>query len=70
VLQDTLRPLHRKTQRYRRNSIAQRSSRSVKEHKDICNAIVSGDAELAEQLTRQHIENAKKVMIERFNQNG
>lgn len=70
ILQDTLRPLHRKTQRYRRNSLAQRSPYSVQEHKDICRAIVSGEAELAEKLTCKHIENAKKVMIERFNQNG
>lgn len=70
VLQDTLRPLHRKTQRYRRNSIAKRSAVSTKEHKAICDAILSGDAELAERLTYRHIENAKETMIERFNQNG
>lgn len=70
VLQDTLRPLHRKTQRYRRNSIATRSKDSVKEHKAIFGAIMSGDALMAEQLTCEHIKNAKKMMIERFNQNG
>ena len=47
VIQDTLLPLHRKTQRYRRNSIANRSSKSVAEHKAICDAIISGDAALA-----------------------
>lgn len=70
VLQDTLRPLHRKTQRYRRNSLATRSAKSVAEHKAICNAIIGGDAELAQDLISQHIENAKKTMIERFHQNG
>lgn len=70
VLQDTLRPLHRKTQRYRRNSIATRRARSIEEHKQICNAIISGDADLAEKLVCQHIQNAKVTMIERFNQNG
>ena len=70
VLMDTLRPLHRKTQRYRRNSIASRGRTSMDEHKAICNAIVSGDAELAEKLMCEHIANAKKTMMERFNQNG
>lgn len=70
VLQDTLRPLHRKTQRYRRSSLASRRSKSIAEHKQICSAIVSGDAVLAEKLTCQHIENAKVTMIERFSQNG
>lgn len=70
VLQDTLRPLHRKTQRYRRTSIASRRADSIREHKEICNAILSGDAELAEKLTYQHIDNAKNSMIARFSQNG
>lgn len=70
VLMDTLRPLHRKTQRYRRNSLASRRSTSVAEHKAICEAICAGDAKLAETLVCLHIQNAKITMIERFNQNG
>lgn len=70
VLQDTLRPLHRKTQRYRKKSIASRSSQSIAEHKAICEAIISGHADRAQALTYQHIENAKFTMIARFNQNG
>lgn len=70
VLMDTLRPLHRKTQRYRRNSLAERRQKSLQEHKAICDAICSRDAGLAEQLVCQHIEHAKKTMIERFSQNG
>ena len=72
VLMDTLRPLHRKTQRYRRNSysIPARRQKSINEHKAICDAICDGNAELAEQLVSQHIENAKITMIERFSQNG
>lgn len=70
VLQDTLLPLHRKTQRYRRNSIAIRSGKTMSEHKAICSAIISGDAAEAEKLMCQHIANAKEKMIERFNQNG
>ena len=72
VLRDALIPLHRKTQRYRRISIEDngRLSRSIQEHKSICNAILSGDADLAERLITEHIERAKKNMIERCYQNG
>ena len=72
VLMDTLRPLHRKTQRYRRNSysIPTRRQKSINEHKAICDAICAGDAQLAEELVSQHIANAKTTMIERFSQNG
>ena len=72
VLMDTLRPLHRKTQRYRRNSysIPARRQKSINEHKAICEAICAGDAELADRLVSQHIANAKTTMIERFSQNG
>ena len=72
VLRDTLIPLHRKSQRYRRISIDDqtRLSNSIKEHKEIYNAIVSGNAELAAELITAHIERAKKNMIERCYQNG
>lgn len=70
VLQDTLRPLHRKTLRYRRASLSVRSSKSIAEHKAICDAICGGDAVLSERLVSQHILNAKTTMIERFQNNG
>ena len=72
VLMDTLGPLHRKTQRYRRSSysIPDRRQKSINEHKAICQAICAQDARLAEKLVSQHIENAKHTMIERFSQNG
>lgn len=72
VLCDTLRPLHRKTQRYRRLSIGndQRLALSIQEHKDIFNAIAEGNAELASQLITRHIGNAKQHMIERFDYHG
>jgi len=72
VLCDTLRPLHRKTQRYRRLSIGsdERLAKSIQEHKDIFNAIASGNAELARDLITQHICNAKEHMIERFDYRG
>ena len=72
VLRDTLVPLHRKSQRYRKISIEDKSrlSESIKEHKAICNAILSGDADLASELITAHIQRAKENMIERCYQHG
>ncbi len=72
VIRDTLQPLHRKTQRYRRISISnpERLAKSIAEHKAIYEAIVSGNAELADQLITQHIHNAEAHMIARFGENG
>ena len=72
VICDTLRPLHRKTQRYRRLSIGsdQRLANSIQEHKDIFTAIASGNADLACELITRHIANAKEHMIERFDYHG
>ena len=65
VLTDTLLPLHRKTRRYRRAALEDRSrtSHTMKEHREMYEAIMSGDAELAMELTTQHIKNAKEHMI-------
>ena len=72
VLRDTLIPLHRKSQRYRKISIEDkdRLGKSIREHKAICKAILSGDADLAAELITTHIQHAKKNMIERCYQNG
>ena len=72
VLRDTLVPLHRKSQRYRKISIEDKSrlSESIKEHKAICNAILSGNADLAAELITTHIQRAKENMIERCYQHG
>lgn len=72
VIRDTLTPLHRKTMRYRKNSIGDpsRLESSVKEHKQILNAIISGEAELASELITQHIEKARENMIARFDYHG
>ncbi len=72
VLMDTLRPLHRKTQRYRKTSIinAQRRKESTDEHKAICMAICSGECKEAEALMTRHIQNAKTSMVEKCGQNG
>ena len=65
---DTLLPLHRKTRRYRRISLEDtaRTSCTMKEHREIYDAIMAGDAELAMELTSKHIENAKEHMIRRM----
>ena len=72
VLRDTLVPLHRKSQRYRKISIEDKSrlSESIQEHKAICNAILSGDADLAAELITAHIQRAKENMIARCYQHG
>ena len=68
VLTDTLLPLHRKTRRYRRIALEDRArtSHTMKEHREMYEAIVSGNAELAMELTSKHIENAKDHMIGRM----
>ena len=66
LLIDTLIPLHRKTRRYRRIAMEdrQRSAKTMKEHRAMYDAIMSGDAELAMELTTRHIANAKIHMME------
>lgn len=68
VLKDTLRPLHRKTQRYRKSSIAsvERQAASIREHKALLEAICQKDAQEAEKLSREHILHAKENMIARY----
>lgn len=72
VLRDTLVPLHRKTQRYRLISIADKNrlDASIREHNAIYHAIISGDAEHAAKLITEHIKSAKENMIERCFHNG
>ena len=69
VIMDTLIPLHRKTRRYRRIAMDDwtRATKTKGEHYEIYKAIASGNAELAEQLTAQHITNAKIHMMEGMN---
>ncbi len=68
VICDTLVPLHRKTRRYRKASIADeaRTAQVVEEHRAIFDAISAGDADKAAALTSEHTKNAKKSMIERM----
>ncbi len=67
VITDTLIPLHRKTRRYRRQAMSdkERATNTLREHHEICDAICSGDAELARSLLAKHIENAKIYMLGR-----
>ena len=60
VLRDTLSPLHKKIQQYRHNALQAplRARTSVQEHKDILEAIVARDADLAVERMKMHIGNA------------
>ena len=65
VINDTLTPLHRKTRRYRRIAMddRERTTQSTREHYEICQAVIAGDAELAKKLMKQHIISAKSHLI-------
>ena len=65
VIYDTLSPLLRKTRRYRRMSMQdeERVGKTMKEHRQIYDAIMAGNADLARELATRHIENAKKHML-------
>lgn len=60
VFFDTLVPLHRKIQKYRRASLQSKSRAAelVQEHRKIYEAIASGDEKLAYKTVLEHIENA------------
>lgn len=72
VIEDTLLPLLRKTRRFRRISMSDpnRMVRTQAEHRRIYDAIAAGNAELARDLTTQHIANAKDHMIGGLKQHG
>ncbi len=60
VFYNTLLPLHKKVQKYRKVSLQSqsRANESVAEHREILNAIISRDADTAERVTQQHVKNA------------
>ncbi len=60
VFYDTLVPLHRKIQKYRRASLQKpsRAKDAVLEHRKIYEAILVGDEKLASKYALEHIENA------------
>ena len=65
VIYDTLMPLHKKVQKYRRASVENesRALQSAREHRAIYEAIAAHDAELAEKYTTEHIANAIKHIL-------
>ena len=71
-MSDTLVPLHRKTRRYRKASIAdtKRTAQVVKEHRAIFDAIAAGDADRAAALTTEHTIHAKESMMGRLKNHG
>ena len=60
ILKDTLAPLHKKIQQYRRTALRNpdRASHSVREHREILEAIQRRDADLAAERMQRHILNA------------
>ncbi len=72
VIMDTLVPLHRKTRRFRRIAMNDwnRVAKTKQEHFEIYQAMVSGQAELAQELATKHIFNAKIHMLEGMKENG
>ncbi len=72
MLTDTLMPLYRKIQRYRKASIAtpDRIGYMVEEHHRIYEAVAARDAAAAEHFAMEHIANARENMFERINEDG
>ena len=72
VISDTLIPLHRKTRRYRKASIADasRTAQVVREHRAIFDAIAAGAADRAAELTTEHTIHAKESMMGRLKNHG
>ncbi len=66
VIRDTLAPLHRKTRRYRRTVMGNkdRAYKSLQEHYEIFNALLSGDAEKARAVMEKHLRAATKHLQE------
>ena len=65
VIKDTLVPLHRKTRRYRKIAMEDktRATCTLKEHHEIYDAIAAGNAELARKLATEHIIQARAHMF-------
>jgi len=43
---------------------------SLSEHKEILDALIQGNQDLAESLMKEHIEYSKKILLERLNENA
>ena len=59
---DTLLPLHKKVQKFRKASVESKSraAASAEEHRKIYEAIAEGDPQKAEEFAKAHVENAYK----------
>ena len=64
--------LREQIQRYRTSSLAYpgRMQRSLEEHRSIVEAIQSRDSQIAQQVAREHIENAENSIIEAIKKDG
>ena len=62
IICNTLTPLHRKVQKYRKASVenSKRAFNSLNEHKKILSALENHDAELAKKVVIEHVMNAFK----------
>ena len=62
VLADILHQIHKKMMKYRKASVSnnERAFQSTKEHREILDAILAGNGDLAEKLTVEHVKNAKR----------
>jgi DNA-binding GntR family transcriptional regulator len=65
VFYDTLLPLHKKVQKFRKASVENesRADKSMAEHNAILAAIEKRDPEAAAAAMRAHVENAKKHIV-------
>lgn len=66
ILYNTLRPLHRKIQKFRKNAVAypHRANESVAEHRRILNAIAAHDPEAADRAVTEHVRAAHRRLME------
>lgn len=69
MLSRILSELHRNIKAYRKlsMSVPGRVERTVDEHREILNAILEGDTESADTLTRMHVERAMENMVAAMN---
>jgi DNA-binding GntR family transcriptional regulator len=65
VIYDTLLPLHKKVQRYRKKSVENnsRAAKSVEEHRAIYEALAARDPKAAEEAILRHTKNAKNHIM-------
>jgi DNA-binding GntR family transcriptional regulator len=67
VLYDTLLPLHKKVQKFRKASVQNesRAESSLREHREIYQAILAGDAEAAAAAMTAHVKNAMEHIVKK-----